>query len=65
VRDLSSGLISVKVLQTCMDSLKSGPVSLSETCQRSSVDGSEAVGIKVVETTERASRGNNISNSKD
>jgi len=51
VRDLSSGFISVKVSQTCMDSLKSGPVSLSETCLRSSVDGSEAVGIKVVETT--------------
>jgi len=52
VRDLSSGFISVKVLQTCTDSLKSDPVSLSETCLRSSVDGSETVGIKVVETTD-------------
>jgi hypothetical protein len=35
------------VLQNRVDSLRSGPVSCSETCLRSSGDGNEIIGIKV------------------
>jgi hypothetical protein len=35
------------VLQDCVDSLRSDPVSCTETCLRSSDDGNEIVGIKV------------------
>jgi hypothetical protein len=40
-----------------MDSLRSDTVSLSETCLRPSVDGSEALGIKVKETTDMNKEG--------
>ena len=35
------------VLQNCVDSLRSDPVSCGETCLRSSVDGHEMVGTSV------------------
>jgi hypothetical protein len=35
------------VLQNCVDSLRSGPVSCSETCLRSSDDEIEIVGMNV------------------
>jgi len=41
-----------------MDSLRSGSVSLCETCLRSSVDGSETIGIKVEEKTDMNKEGN-------
>jgi hypothetical protein len=40
------------VLQNCVDSLRSGPVSCSETCLRSSDAGNEIIGIKVEEATD-------------
>ena len=39
------------VLQNCVDSLKSDPVSRGETCLRSSVDGNEILGTNVEEVT--------------
>jgi hypothetical protein len=39
------------VLQNCVDSLRSDPVSCSETFLRSSDDGNEVVGVKVEEVT--------------
>jgi hypothetical protein len=39
------------VLQNCVDSLRSGPVSCSETCLRSSGDGNEIIDIKVEDPT--------------
>jgi hypothetical protein len=52
VRDLSCGFCSVMVLQNCVDSLRSGPVSCSETCLRSSDDRNEIIDIKVEEATD-------------
>jgi hypothetical protein len=40
------------VLQNCVDSLRSGPVSCSETCLRSSDDRNEIMDIKVEEATD-------------
>jgi hypothetical protein len=40
------------VLQNCVDSLRSGTVSCSETCLRSSDDGIEIVYINVEEGTD-------------
>ena len=47
MRDLSYGFSSVMVLQNCVDSLRSGPVSCSETCLRSSDEEIGIVGINV------------------
>jgi hypothetical protein len=52
VRELSYGFSSVMVLQNCVDSLRSGPVSCSETCLRSSDDEIEIIGINVEEATD-------------
>ena len=52
MKDLSYGFSSVMVLQTCMVSLRSDPISSSETCLRSSVDGNEDISIKVEEATD-------------
>ena len=52
MRDLRYGFSIVMVLQTCEASLTSDPVSCSETCLRSSVDGNKVIFIKVEEETD-------------
>ena len=52
MKKVSHNAVGVLGLQNCMDILKSEPDSSIETCQMSSDDGNQFVGIKVEDVTD-------------